>query len=200
MLGGAYQSVALFLVIAVYYVADFLFILYFDRRRNIDSDRSGRNWGYTMFTLFVGAFAILQPWLLPGLSLRIDGPVGLSIQLVGLSAVIVSLGLQWWSRLHLKQYYSERVQILEGHELIDLGPYHYVRHPIFTSFFLLAGGMVLINPSLLTFAILAYAYLDFSSAAKKEEVLMSENVPGYRAYMLRTSRFFPSFRRSVSSG
>jgi hypothetical protein len=65
---------------------------------------------------------------------------------------------------HLRQFYAERVELQREHQLIDSGPYATVRHPVFTSFFLFAGGLLLINPALPSALVFAYTLWDFSRA------------------------------------
>jgi protein-S-isoprenylcysteine O-methyltransferase Ste14 len=84
------------------------------------------------------------------------------------------------------------VELQKGHTLIDTGPYASVRHPIITSFFLIAFGIFFVNPSIPTGFALAYTFWDFTRAAEQEEKLLSTSVDGYDAYINRTSRFLPN--------
>ena len=60
-------------------------------------------------------------------------------------------------------------------------------------FFLLLWGLLLVNPALTTLAMVLYVSVDFSSAAREEEVLLSQELPEYVQYMERTGRFFPKW-------
>jgi len=51
--------------------------------------------------------------------------VGLVIELAGLSIAI-------WARRHLGRYWSGEITIKQDHQLIQTGPYRYLRHPIYT--------------------------------------------------------------------
>jgi protein-S-isoprenylcysteine O-methyltransferase Ste14 len=134
--------------------------------------------------------------LLPGLSFTTTVPWGLWIQILGVFVIIASLGLHYWSRLHLQQYYAERVEVQPEHQVIDTGPYALMRHPVITSFFGIATGLFLINPSPFTLAALIYTIWDFSRAAHQEEQLLSRTLPGYAEYARRTPRYLPRPRRS----
>jgi protein-S-isoprenylcysteine O-methyltransferase Ste14 len=46
----------------------------------------------------------------------------------------------------------------------------------------------------------AYTFWDFSRAAKQEETLLGERLPGYGGYMERTPRFVPRLRHSSKGG
>jgi protein-S-isoprenylcysteine O-methyltransferase Ste14 len=104
--------------------------------------------------------------------------------------------IHWWGRSHLQQFYVEDVVFQQGHALVDTGPYRYVRHPLFTSFFMLVIGLLLVNPAVPTLLMTIYALWDFSRAARQEEDLLCERLDGYAEYIQRTGRFFPRiFRR-----
>jgi protein-S-isoprenylcysteine O-methyltransferase len=118
------------------------------------------------------------------------------IQVVGAIVILSALALHVWSRIHLQHFYAERVEVQPEHKVIDTGPYALMRHPVITSFFGIAAGLFLINPSPLTFAALLYTIWDFSRAARQEESLLSETLPGYADYARHTPRFLPRFWRS----
>ncbi len=189
MLTGIPQSVVTLTMLIIFYAVDFRLIARYDHRRQAAG--SGRSWDYT---LLIGAFVLfmaLQPALLPWAGLQITTGWGLAVQGIGLVLLLGAIVLHIWARLHLRQFYAERVEIQPGHELVDTGPYAHIRHPVFTSFFGLATGLVLINPALPTVLFAAYTWWDFSRAARAEEVLLATNLPGYADYMARTGRFLP---------
>jgi len=136
---------------------------------------------------------ILQPIILPFLSLHLNFSWGIWVQVAGVTLTAGGLVLHTWSRLHLQHFYAERVERQPGHCVVNTGPYAYVRHPVFTSFFMLIVGLFLINPSLPTVLMVIYTFWDFSRAARQEEQLLSQDVPGYAEYMADTPPFFPRF-------
>jgi protein-S-isoprenylcysteine O-methyltransferase Ste14 len=161
----------------------------YDRLRY--DEGSGRSWGYT--ALMMAALAVLtaQPIVLPSLGARLWKPWGIAVQVLGITVLTGALALHWWARAHLRQFYVEDVLFQKGHKLVDTGPYRYVRHPIFTSFLLIALGLVLVNPAVPTLLGTLYAFWDFSRAANQEEAMLCENLDGYDDYMRRTGRFLP---------
>jgi protein-S-isoprenylcysteine O-methyltransferase Ste14 len=193
MLTGRYQSIAFLTAALLYYGLDFLLIKRYDRQRQ--DQRSGRAWDFTVLMLAAGALLVLQPIYFPRLGWRIPGSLGLVIQCVGALLFLAALGFHAWSRLHLRHYYAERVEVQPGHQVVDSGPYALVRHPVITSFFGMALGLLLLNPSILTVILLAYTIWDFSRAARQEEDLLAERLPGYAAYAARTPRFLPRLWR-----
>jgi protein-S-isoprenylcysteine O-methyltransferase Ste14 len=147
--------------------------------------------------LLAAAFVIGQPALLPGLGFSTSARWGAALQGAGVLLLAAGLGLHAWARAHLRHYYAERVELQPGHQIVDSGPYRYVRHPVFTSFFLTVTGLVLVNPAVPTVLLALYAYWDFGRAAHQEEALLSSTLPGYAEYMARTSRFLPMPWRSA---
>jgi protein-S-isoprenylcysteine O-methyltransferase Ste14 len=194
MLIGIPQSLATLLTILLFYAMDFVLIRRYDRKRQASG--SGRSWDFTFFIFVMVAVLVLQPILLPGLSFTTTEPWGLWIQTLGMIVIIASLALHFWSRVHLQHYYAERVEVQPEHKVIDTGPYARMRHPVITSFFGIATGLFLINPSLVTIAALLYTIWDFSRAARQEEALLSQTLPGYAEYARRTPRYLPRPWRS----
>jgi protein-S-isoprenylcysteine O-methyltransferase Ste14 len=193
MLTGVYQSVTILAVVAIFYAVDFWLIHRYDPLR---SHGSSRSWDYTFFILIVTVFVVAQPVVWPGLGIHTGAWWGLSVQLLGLALVLGALTVHWWARGHLGQFYGEREEVQPGQYLVEDGPYAYVRHPLYTSYFLIAIGLALVNPALPTLLTAVYAFVDFSLAARREERLLVENLPGYADYMACTPRFLPSVRKS----
>jgi protein-S-isoprenylcysteine O-methyltransferase Ste14 len=188
MVTGFYQSLALLAVVVVFYGVDSWLIHRYDKHRVRGSSRS---WSYTLFAWAAAAVIVAQPVWLPGLGLSISARWGLALQGLGLAVITASLLLHWWARVTLRHYYGEREEVQPGQQLVVQGPYLYLRHPIYTSYFALAIGMLLIAPALTTVAATVYAFVDFVRAADREEKLLIEQLPGYQEYMRKVGRFFP---------
>ena len=193
MFTGIYQSMTVLATAVVYYILDFVLIGRYDRHRQ-DTD-SGRSWGYTTMILATTAFLVIQPLFLPWLGIRVRAWWGALAQAIGLLVIAGAQILHTWGRVHLRQVYTERVELQPEHLVVNTGPYAHVRHPTFTSFFLYVIGLLLVNPALPTLLVAIYTFWDFGRAAKQEEVLLGEKLPGYADYMARTPRFVPRLRR-----
>jgi protein-S-isoprenylcysteine O-methyltransferase Ste14 len=189
MLLGIPQAVATILTIVLFYAMDFSLIRRYDRQRQASG--SGRAWDFTFFIFATVAVLVLQPVLLPILSFRTTALWGLFVQIGGALLILGALALHVWSRVHLQQFYAERVEVQPEHKVIDTGPYQHMRHPVITSFFGIATGLFLINPALTTFVVLLYTIWDFTGAAKQEEDLLTRTLRGYAEYAQRTPRFLP---------
>ncbi|GAB4505080.1 MAG: hypothetical protein Fur0043_20750 [Anaerolineales bacterium] len=193
MLTGKYQSIAFVTAALLYYGLDFLLMKRYDRQRQ--DRRSGRAWDFTLLMLAAGVLLVAQPLYLPFLGWHLTSGWGLTLQALGALIFLAALAWHLWARLHLGRFYAERVEVQPGHQVIDTGPYALVRHPIITSFFGMAIGLLLLNPSVLTALLFLYTFWDFSRAARQEEALLAERLPEYAAYAARTPRFWPRLWR-----
>ena len=186
---GIPQAAAILLTIVIFYAMDFTLIRRYDRQRQASG--SGRAWDFTSFIFLMVAILALQPIFLPMLGFQTTQTWGLLIQIIGIFAIIASLALHAWSRMHLQHYYAERVEVQPEHKVIDTGPYALMKHPVITSFFGIATGLFLINPALTTLAALLYTIWDFTRAAQQEEDLLSRTLPGYADYVRRSPWSLP---------
>lgn len=191
---GLPQAVATLLTIVAFYAMDFTLIRRYDKKRQASG--TGRAWDFTFFIFILVTILILQPILLPQLSLRLTQSIAWLLQLAGLLLIMSALALHVWSRVHLRHYYAERVEVQPEHQVINTGPYALMKHPVITSFFGIAAGLFLINPALTTLAALLYTLWDFTRAAQQEEDLLSRTLPGYADYARQTPRFLPRLPRS----
>lgn len=195
MLLGIPQSVATLLTIILFYAMDFALIRRYDAKRQASG--SGRSWDFTFFIFAMVAMLVLQPILLPILGLHTGQSWGLWMQGFGIAVITLSLILHIWSRAHLQHFYAERVEVQPKHKVINSGPYALMRHPVITSFFGISLGLFLINPALTTLATLIYTLWDFTRAARQEEDLLTQTLPGYAAYARQTPRFLPRIWRGL---
>jgi protein-S-isoprenylcysteine O-methyltransferase Ste14 len=112
-----------------------------------------------------------------------------------LSLVLVVHGVQLLRMIGKPD--SERVDpalvgIEKTTELVTVGIYRYIRHPLYSSLLCLAWGAFLKHVSLVGFSLAAIATLALTVTAKIEE---AENVrffgAGYQTYMKHTKMFVP---------
>ena len=197
MYTGVVQSAITLLLALVFYAQDIWLMRRYDPDRA--DDGSARSWSWTIFAMVMAAIVVLQPILLPGFGFSTDAWWGLLLQIVGLLLMAAGLALHWWARSHLRQFFGERVEYQQGQYLIETGPYAYVRHPIYTAFFLCIAGLFLVNPAVTTLLITLYFFWDFARAARKEEALLGKELPGYTEYLARTPRYLPKWGRLLGA-
>jgi protein-S-isoprenylcysteine O-methyltransferase Ste14 len=105
---------------------------------------------------------------------------------------IAGLAFCVWARAALGRNWSGTITLKEGHELIERGPYRFVRHPIYT------GLLAMFLATAITFGHLGgivAVMLAFASCWIKlceEEKLMLQQFPDqYRSYQQRVKRIIP---------
>ncbi|MGB8213798.1 MAG: isoprenylcysteine carboxylmethyltransferase family protein [Anaerolineales bacterium] len=188
------RSIIILCIIVVAFLLDFVLMNRYKRQRQESRAKRAWSWDYTLLLVLACLLLVLQPVLLPWIGYYTPRAWGAVIQILGLALVVCALLLHGWARLHLRQFYAERVEIQAEHRLVDTGPYRLVRHPIIVSFFGIAIGLFLFNPAVTTLLMLVYTFWDFLHAARQEDELLSKSLPGYADYMKRTPRFLPRLR------
>jgi protein-S-isoprenylcysteine O-methyltransferase Ste14 len=84
------------------------------------------------------------------------------------------VGIAIWARSILGKNWSGFVSVKEGHELIQRGPYQFVRHPIYTGIILAYAGTVLaLIPTARGLLIEMVLILAFTIKSRHEEHLMA---------------------------
>jgi len=77
-------------------------------------------------------------------------------------------------------------------ELVTSGIYHFIRHPLYSSLFLLTWGIFFKSPSLLGFALTSASTLFLVFTAKADEAECTQFFgTQYTQYMKNTKMFFP---------
>jgi protein-S-isoprenylcysteine O-methyltransferase Ste14 len=111
---------------------------------------------------------------------------------VGVAVALGGFVLLEWSHRSLESNWSDAPVLLEGQELITRGPYHWVRHPIYTSFLLVLGSLLLVAANWFVGGVwIVMTGLDVTARMDAEEaMLLSQFGERYRAYANRTGRLF----------
>ena len=112
---------------------------------------------------------------------------------IGAIIMIDFLVLFYICHKEIGKNWSVTLEVREDHELIQSGIYHYVRHPMYTSFWLWGLAQALLLPNWIAgFAgLAAVAWLYFSRVDKEEEMMREQFGAEYDAYCTRTGRIFP---------
>jgi protein-S-isoprenylcysteine O-methyltransferase Ste14 len=111
----------------------------------------------------------------------------------GLGLVLFALGLGFaiWARVHIGRNWGSPMTQKNEPELVASGPYHFVRHPIYSGILTAGiGTAVALNWLWLTAVALAGFYFLYSAAA--EERYMTEQFPEtYPVYKRSTKMLVP---------
>lgn len=123
---------------------------------------------------------------------------------LGFAAIIAAFALYAWTHHTLGELWSGFLEISANHQLRTEGPYQYVRHPMYSAFFLYAIGVTLASANLLIGGVLLGATLLMyrMRVDAEEQMMLDQFGDDYRAYMNRSNRLWPRVPkpRSPTSG
>ncbi|AIF46549.1 isoprenylcysteine carboxyl methyltransferase [Dyella japonica A8] len=119
-------------------------------------------------------------------------PESVAIALLGALLTLLGVVFACWARHVLGRNWSSVVQVKQGHELIQSGPYRWVRHPIYTGMLLaFVGTGTAIGEWRSAIAVLIVA-TSFWFKLRLEERWMRESFGAtYVQYMQRTKALIP---------
>lgn len=118
----------------------------------------------------------------------------------GIALIVAGLALFLYSHHVIGRYWSIVVQVKQRHRLVTEGPYRYVRHPLYSAFFIAYLGTALTLQSWLLLAGFPVFVLSYVLFAREEERVMEQGFgETYRGYRGRTGMFLPRLRRRVQS-
>lgn len=140
-----------------------------------------------------GLFLLPAIYVLTGFPRALDRPFIPAIAWLGVVSVIAALWLFRRSHVDLGRNWSISLELREQHALVKTGIYRRIRHPMYSSFFLLGVAQALLLPNwLVDVSGLVGAGLLFAFRVGREEELMLKQFGGeYRAYMANSKRLIP---------
>jgi protein-S-isoprenylcysteine O-methyltransferase Ste14 len=142
----------------------------------------------------LGAFAaillhVLAPDLMGWAAFNAHESVRWAGGLLGFVAIPGTL----WVFSSIGKNVSETVLTKDHHDLVQHGPYRWIRHPLYTvgAFLLLALGLMLASWLVLGFALLAFVVFRFLVVPIEERHLEEKFGDHYREYKRRTGAMLP---------
>ncbi|MFW9848600.1 MAG: methyltransferase family protein [Candidatus Thorarchaeota archaeon] len=122
--------------------------------------------------------------------------LGEPFRLIAFGLSFCVTGLILWTHRVLGKQYSALQEIQQDHQIISVGPYSRVRHPMYTGFILYSICVSLISSNLLLILFAFLIAIPFPKLARNEErMLIREFGDEYKDYMAKTGRFLPPLRR-----
>jgi len=105
---------------------------------------------------------------------------------------IAGLAFCVWARATLGRNWSGTITLKEGHELIERGPYRFVRHPIYTGLLAMFLATAIAFGYLGGIVAVILAFASFWIKLSEEERLMLQQFPDqYQSYQQRVKRIIP---------
>jgi protein-S-isoprenylcysteine O-methyltransferase Ste14 len=144
-------------------------------------------------------------WILPGFLAVFFGPPleflylpawlprGMGMELAGLVILLLGLLLRIWTRLTIGGMYSGYVKIRVHHILVTDGPYHFIRHPGYAGFVLMALGLAIGYSSWIGLAAIPLLLLPGLAyrMGVEERLLAGRFGEEYREYARKTRALIP---------
>jgi len=163
------------------------------RRRRVVTDRSSATDTVGLAAALFGMAILPGFYVASGIPAAADYPA--NAWAVALGTVIFAAALWVFRRSHkeLGRNWSITLEIREQHRLVETGPYARVRHPMYTSFLLMAVGQAFLLANWVAglAGLIGFAVLFFLRVGKEERMMLEIFGAEYRAYMERTKRIIP---------
>lgn len=153
-------------------------------------------WTVTLDRLFSLLVAVVVLLWLQGNSLRrLAFPAPDWLRWAGLALGIASVGLFAWTHAVLGRFWSATLQLRSDHELITVGPYARIRHPMYSAILGWLMSLGLVGATWTPFLFVALGTLVVLLRTRGEEKMMLEQFgDDYREYRKRTGRLLPVIR------
>lgn len=155
---------------------------FFDRRES-----------FLLVVALLGLFLIPAIYVFTGIPAAFNRPFIPAVAWLGLVPLGGALWLFRRSHVDLGRNWSISLELREQHALVTTGIYHRIRHPMYSSFFLLGIAQSLFLPNWFAgLAGVAGTAVLFAFRVRREEQLMVKQFGDeYRAYMANSKRLVP---------
>lgn len=159
--------------------------------RNEAAVRDRGSMGILIGLLWLGvALNVVLALLLPGAAFAWQRPLLFGL---GISLMLGGVVLRWYAVWTLGRYFTRDVAVSADQQVVQAGPYRYIRHPAYSGTFLtmLGVGLALTNWIGLV-ALLLCVFLGHLPRVRVEEQALIQVIgQPYVEYMRRTRRFIP---------
>ena len=151
-----------------------------------------RETGILVFA-FLGLFLVPAVYAVSGFPAAAERPFVPLIAWLGLVPQGAALWLFRRSHVDLGRNWSISLEIREQHALIHTGVYRLIRHPMYSSFFLLGLAQMLLLPNWFagSAGIVGAAVLYLCRVGREERMMLDRFGEKYRDYMAHTKQLIP---------
>ena len=142
---------------------------------------------------FFGLWIVPLIYSLTGFPAALDRPLIPTIAILGVVALCGALLLFYRSHADLGKNWSISLQIRNEHRLVTTGIYRFIRHPMYSSFFLLAVAQLMLLPNWFAGAtgLIGVGMLYAFRIRQEERMMMERFGAEYRDYIAHTARLIP---------
>jgi protein-S-isoprenylcysteine O-methyltransferase Ste14 len=180
-------------------LADWLAALRKGQAVTLLPEREGRKWPlWTQIGIVILGLVLCVPlfyylWI-PLVRLSVSTAHVLDI--VGLIIYLAGCAFVLWARRTLGKMWglstSRNVKLLDDHQLIQSGPFAFVRHPMYFGWWSAMFGLLLLYPTWVVLLFLVSSVMAFFGRARREEVALAERFgEAWKEYKKRTRFLIP---------
>jgi protein-S-isoprenylcysteine O-methyltransferase Ste14 len=136
------------------------------------------------------ALYFLLGWLLPAATIPWQRTALFSL---GVGLILLGVALRWYAIWTLGEYFTREVTVSADQEIVQKGPYRYIRHPAYSGTFLtmLGVGLAMTNWASLVVLFACVLAGHIYRVRVEEKALVQHIGRPYIEYMHRTRRFVP---------
>lgn len=150
--------------------------------------------GFVLVSLVISGLFIYLLWI--PFPVSISASVVIILKAGGLALFLVGLSLTFWARRTLGAMWgistSRQVKLLPDHQLIQSGPYAWVRHPMYLGWWVSVLGLVLIYRTWIVLGLLIMSLIIFYRRARLEESVLAEKFGDeWKSYVARSKCLIP---------
>jgi protein-S-isoprenylcysteine O-methyltransferase Ste14 len=163
-------------------------------------ERKGRKWpmwaqiGMVVLGMVLCAVMFYYLWI--PLPLSISASAARVLGVIGLAVYLEGCAFMLWARRTLGRMWglstSQQVKLLDDHELIQSGPFAFVRHPMYFGWWAAMLGLTLLYPTWMVFILFLSSLIAFAGRARREEAVLAERFGDqWTAYKAHTKFLIP---------
>jgi len=158
-----------------------------------DKSTLGMIWVVIAVSIAAGIFVAGSRPLRAGVIGLFDFPESDWIRVAAVGFFAAGLLVRWWAIVTLGRFFTVDVVIEKDHDLVERGPFRFVRHPSYTGVLLafLGWAMTLWNCGAMAVVLVPIFIAFVRRMSVEEEALRSALGERYADYMKRTKRLVP---------
>lgn len=146
-----------------------------------ESDRGTREfYGIAQALVILSALMFEEAWHRPG-----------PAHLAGIALFAAGIALRVWAIRTLGDCYAHVVRTIEGHRIVDTGPYRFIRHPAYAGNLAAHAGILLFFFNWITLALFLFVFIPSIAARIMVEEKTLMKIDGYPEFARGRDRLIP---------
>lgn len=128
--------------------------------------------------------------------IKLSFTTGRILDLIGLGLYLAACAFILWARRTLGKMWglstSQNVKLLDDHQIIQKGPYAFVRNPMYFGWWAAMFGLLLVYPTWVVLLFLVFSIVAFTGRARREDAALAERFgDAWTEYKKRTKYLIP---------